>query len=329
MSIKAHKFSFIEFTSEDIRELSSLFHRMGFTIVSEIYQNSKNNYDGRLISFMQGEIEFIVTSLGEFEGNFAKQHGPSVCSFGFKVDDPIEAHAQALELGATDFSSNDHSLALRGVGDSKLYLNNRERPSTNHRYGLVSIDHITHNVTKGNMNQWADFYEKLFEFKELHFFNIQGQKTSLQSRAMGNGNIAIPINESSDDKSQIQEYLDEYNGEGIQHIALSTDDIYRTVEGLRDAGIEFLDVPDTYYDAVNERVPGHRENLQRLQENKILIDGNAHTDEGILLQIFTKNCIGPVFFEVIQRKGNNGFGEGNFQALFEAIERDQIKRGVL
>ncbi|TPW12520.1 MAG: 4-hydroxyphenylpyruvate dioxygenase, partial [Halothiobacillaceae bacterium] len=197
--------------------------------------------------------------------------------------------------------------------------------------GLLRIDHLTHNVHKGRMDEWAHFYAKLFNFREIRYFDIQGQATGLKSRAMTSpcGKIRIPINEPSDTKSQVQEYLDAYHGEGIQHIALTTNDIYGTVERLRANGVELMDVPDTYYDKVDERLPGHGEALARLKKCRILIDGDLENSKGILLQIFTQTVIGPIFFEIIQRKGNEGFGEGNFRALFESIERDQIKRGVL
>ncbi len=195
--------------------------------------------------------------------------------------------------------------------------------------GLTRIDHLTHNVRRGNMNLWAGFYEKLFNFKEIRYFSIEGKETGLFSRALTSpcGKIRIPINESQDDKSQIEEYLNEYKGEGIQHIALGTDDIYHTVDALRNRGVEFQDTPATYYEGVEERVAGHRESLSELKRRSVLIDGSATS--GILLQIFTKNAIGPIFFEIIQRKGNDGFGEGNFQALFESIELDQKRRGVI
>jgi 4-hydroxyphenylpyruvate dioxygenase len=179
------------------------------------------------------------------------------------------------------------------------------------------------------MNLWAGFYEKLFNFKEIRYFSIEGKETGLFSRALTSpcGKIRIPINESQDDKSQIEEYLNEYKGEGIQHIALGTDDIYRTVDALRKRGVEFQDTPATYYEGVDARVAGHHESLDELKRRSVLIDGSAAN--GILLQIFTKNAIGPIFFEIIQRKGNEGFGEGNFQALFESIELDQKRRGVI
>lgn len=198
-------------------------------------------------------------------------------------------------------------------------------------FGLTFIDHLTHNLYQGNMQKWSEYYEKLFNFREIRYFDIKGVKTGLLSKAMTapDGLVRIPLNESSDEKSQINEYLREYKGEGIQHIALFTDDIYTTVEQMRDAGIEFLDTPDTYYEVIDQRIPNHGEDVPRLARNKILIDADPETKQRKLLQIFTQNAFGPIFFEIIQRKGNEGFGEGNFQALFESIERDQMRRGVL
>jgi 4-hydroxyphenylpyruvate dioxygenase len=198
-------------------------------------------------------------------------------------------------------------------------------------FGLTFIDHLTHNLHFGAMAKWADYYERLFNFREIRYFDIKGAKTGLVSKAMTapDGMVRIPLNESSDPKSQINEYLDEYKGEGIQHIACFTNDIYATVEAMREAGVEFLDTPDIYFELIDERVPNHCEVVPRLAKNKILIDADMETKKKLLLQIFTQNCIGPIFFEIIQRKGNEGFGEGNFQALFESIERDQMKRGVL
>ena len=196
--------------------------------------------------------------------------------------------------------------------------------------GLTTIDHLTHNVHRGRMDEWADFYARIFNFRELRYFDIEGKLTGLKSKAMTSpcGQIRIPINESSDDKSQIQEYLVAYRGEGIQHVALGTGDIFASVETLRKRQVAFQDTPDTYYDLLDTRLPGHREDSARLRANRILLDGAPAKDE-MLLQIFTATVIGPIFFEIIQRKGNEGFGEGNFQALFESIELDQIRRGVL
>jgi 4-hydroxyphenylpyruvate dioxygenase len=239
--------------------------------------------------------------------------------------------------------------AIQGIGGSLLYLIDRYGPRTIYDVdfvpvpgtdpdpkgvGLEYVDHLTHNVYEGRMDTWAQFYAKLFNFREIRYFDIKGKKTGLTSRALTSpcGKIRIPINEPSDRKSQIQEYLDAYNGEGIQHIALACSNIYETVEALRAKGVKFLDTPDAYYAIVDKRVRNHGEDLARLKKNKILIDGEGldkESNEDKLLQIFTDTVIGPIFFEVIQRKGNEGFGEGNFKALFEAIEADQIARGVL
>jgi 4-hydroxyphenylpyruvate dioxygenase len=237
--------------------------------------------------------------------------------------------------------------AIEGIGGSVIYLVDRygdrsiydvdflptdpAKGFVHEGAGLTYIDHVTHNVFRGNMDQWAGFYEKLFNFREIRYFDIEGKLTGLKSRAMTSpdGKIRIPINESSDDKSQIAEYLDLYHGEGIQHIALGTNDIYRSVETLFDNGIAFQDTPETYYERLDNRIKGHGEDVDRLKRDRILMDGAPTEDQGLLLQIFTQNAIGPIFFEVIQRKGNEGFGEGNFKALFESIEADQVKRGVL
>jgi 4-hydroxyphenylpyruvate dioxygenase len=266
----------------------------------------------------------------------------------FRVADARLAYVRALDLGAkpgpvTAGPMELNIPSIEGIGGSLIYLVDRYGERTIYDVdfvpvsatpsrapvGLIRIDHLTHNVRRGNMNVWAGFYEKLFNFKEIRYFSIEGKPTGLFSRALTSpcGKIRIPINESQDDKSQIEEYLNEYKGEGIQHIALGSDDIFKTVDVLRGRGVEFQDTPATYYEGVDARVKGHLESVPDLQRRGILIDGNDKT--GILLQIFTKNAIGPTFFEIIQRKGNEGFGEGNFQALFESIELDQKRRGVI
>ena len=236
---------------------------------------------------------------------------------------------------------------IKGIGDCMLYIVDRyDDKGTIHDpdyeylpgvdllpkgFGLTFIDHLTHNLYHGNMAKWADYYERLFNFREIRYFDIKGAKTGLLSKAMTapDGMVRIPLNESSDPKSQINEYLDAYKGEGIQHIACFTDDIYTTVEKMREAGVAFLDTPETYFEVIDQRIPDHGEDVARLAKNGILIDADVETKQRKLLQIFTQNALGPIFFEIIQRKGNEGFGEGNFQALFESIERDQMKRGVL
>jgi 4-hydroxyphenylpyruvate dioxygenase len=237
--------------------------------------------------------------------------------------------------------------AIEGIGGSVIYLVDRygERsiydvdfvpadPIAGFAHdgaGITDIDHVTHNVFRGNMDKWAGFYESLFNFRQIRYFDIEGKLTGLKSRAMTSpdGKIRIPINESSDDKSQIEEYLHHYKGEGIQHIALGTSDIYETVETLQTKGVAFQDTPDTYYERLDNRIKGHGEDVPRLKRDRILMDGERDSEIGLLLQIFTQNAIGPIFFEIIQRKGNEGFGEGNFRALFESIEADQVRRGVL
>jgi 4-hydroxyphenylpyruvate dioxygenase len=234
--------------------------------------------------------------------------------------------------------------AIEGIGGSVIYLVDRYGERTIYDVdfvptdaskgwehagaGLTEIDHVTHNVFRGNMDKWAGFYERFFNFREVRYFDIEGKLTGLKSRAMTSpdGAIRIPINESSDDKSQIAEYLDAYHGEGIQHIALGTGDIYKSVQALRASGVAFQDTPETYYERLDNRIKGHGEDVPLLKRERILMDGEK---DNLLLQIFTQNAIGPIFFELIQRKGNQGFGEGNFKALFESIEADQIRRGVL
>jgi len=271
----------------------------------------------------------------------------------FRVTDAKAAHARALELGATDVevSRGDGELdipAIEGIGGSRLFFVDRYsdssiydvdfdfHPDWRQRMAeadskLTYIDHLTHNVQRGRMAVWADFYEKLFNFREIRYFDIEGKVTGLFSKAMTSpcGKIRIPLNESQDEFSQIEEFLREYKGEGIQHLALATDDIFATVDQLRANGISFQDSPDTYYDMIDRRVPGHGHSVAEMRKRRILIDGSPETGEGLLLQIFTENMIGPIFFEIIQRKGNEGFGEGNFKALFESIELDQIRRGVI
>ncbi|MFQ5783588.1 MAG: 4-hydroxyphenylpyruvate dioxygenase [Alphaproteobacteria bacterium] len=337
-------FEFVEYAAPDPAALAALFESLGFTAVAR--HRSKD-----VTLYRQGGINFIINAESDsFAQSFARVHGPSVCAIAFRVRDAAFTFERTIDLGALPYRGPVGPMelnipAIRGIGDSLIYLVDRYDGHTiydvdfvplagagegGRSVGLGDIDHLTHNVHRGRMDHWAEFYERLFNFHEIRFFDIKGKATGLHSRAMSSpcGKIRIPINESSDDKSQIEEYLAAYRGEGIQHIALATDDIYGTVETLRDRGVGFMSVPDAYYDALAERLPGHGEDVARLRRNRILIDGAS--DEGrLLLQIFTETVIGPIFFEIIQRKGEEGFGEGNFQALFEAMERDQIARGVL
>jgi len=339
-------FEFVEYTSPDPEALGRLFASMGFVKVAR--HRSKD-----VSLFRQGDVNFVVNGEKEsFAQGFARVHGPSICAIAFRVKNAAFAYRRALSLGAWGVENKVGPMelnipAIKGIGDSLIYLVDRygDRGSIYdvdfdflpgvERHpkgvGLTSIDHLTHNVHRGRMAEWSDFYERLFNFREIRYFDIEGKLTGLKSKAMTSpcGRIRIPINESSDDKSQIQEYLSAYRGEGIQHIALGTSDIYETVEALKTRGVPFQDVPDTYYEQVDARLPGHGENLERMAADRILADGAPTKGGGLLLQIFTQTVIGPIFFEIIQRRGNEGFGEGNFRALFESIELDQIRRGVL
>jgi 4-hydroxyphenylpyruvate dioxygenase len=337
-------FEFVEYTGPDPAQLAALFERMGF--VAAARHRSKN-----VTLYQQGGVNFILNAEPEsFAQAFARLHGPSVCAIAFRVKDAALAYERAIKLGAKPVHGKLGPMelnipAIDGIGGSLIYLVDRYGehsiydvdflPLTAEKappgVGLTAIDHLTHNVHQGRMALWAEFYERLFNFREIRYFDIEGKLTGLRSKAMTSpdGKIRIPINESADDKSQIAEYLAAYHGEGIQHIALATGDIYRTVEALRGRGIGFMAVPGTYYEAVDARLPGHSEDLARLERDQILIDGAPGEGQGLLLQIFTDTVIGPIFFEIIERKGNEGFGEGNFRALFESIEQDQIRRGVL
>jgi 4-hydroxyphenylpyruvate dioxygenase len=341
-------FEFVEYAAPDPELLRSLFAKMGFPAVAK--HKRKN-----VTLHRQGDINFIINAEpNSFAEQFARDHGPCACAMAFRVKDAKSAHSRALELGATnvlgDVGEGELDIpAIEGIGGSRLYFVDRygsndsiyevdfdfypnaaEREAS-HASHLTYLDHLTHNVNRGRMNHWAEFYERLFNFREIRYFDIEGKVTGLFSKAMTSpcGKIRIPLNESQDDKSQIEEFLREYKGEGIQHIALGSDDIYATVDILRGRGIPFQDTPDTYYELVDERVKGHGEPTAELEKRRILVDGAPTEGQGLLLQIFTQNVIGPIFFEIIQRKGNEGFGEGNFKALFESIELDQIRRGVI
>ena len=341
-------FEFVEYAAPDPELLRSLFAKMGFPAVAK--HRRKN-----VTLHRQGDINFIINaepdSLAE---KFAEIHGPCACAMAFRVKDAKFAHDRAMSLGATDIirdvaPGEIDFPAIEGIGGSILYLVDRYGDKgtiydvdfeplpdaagleASHASHLTYLDHLTHNVNRGRMSHWAEFYERLFNFKEIRYFDIEGKVTGLFSKAMTSpcGKIRIPLNESQDDKSQIEEFLREYKGEGIQHIALGSDNIYQTVDILRGRGIPFQDTPDTYYELVDERVKDHGEPTAELEKRRILVDGAPTEGQGLLLQIFTQNVIGPIFFEIIQRKGNEGFGEGNFKALFESIELDQMRRGVI
>lgn len=351
-------FEFVEYAAPDPVALGKLFETLGFTAIAK-------HRHKRVTLYRQGGVNFIINAEpNSFAQRFARQHGPSVCAMAFRVKDAKQAYERALELGAWGFDNHTGPMelnipAIKGIGDSLIYFVDRwhgkegaatgaignisiydvdfvpiegadANPMGN---GLTYIDHLTHNVHRGRMKEWADFYERLFNFREVRYFDIEGKLTGLKSKAMTSpcGKIRIPINESSDDKSQIAEYLALYHGEGIQHIAMSADNIYATVDGMKAQGVAFQDTTLTYYDLVNRRLPNHGENIDELKRLRILVDGATHegAPNELLLQIFTQTVIGPIFFEIIQRKGDQGFGEGNFRALFESIELDQVRRGVL
>ena len=351
-------FEFIEYAAPDPQAMGQAFERMGFKAVAR--HRHKN-----VLLYRQGEINFIINAEPDsFAQRFARLHGPSVCAIALRVHDAKAAYERALNLGAWGYAGQAgpgelNIPAIKGIGDSLIYLVDRWRGKNGAQpgdignigffdvdfvplpgigtedmlaprgHGLTYIDHLTHNVHRGRMAEWADFYERLFNFREVRYFDIEGQVTGVKSKAMTSpcGKIRIPINEEGKDKpGQIQEYLDMYKGEGIQHIAMGSDDLYATVDKLRASGVRLLDTPDTYYELVEKRIPGHGEPLAALRDRKILIDGKK---DALLLQIFSENQLGPIFFEFIQRKGDDGFGNGNFKALFESIELDQMRRGVL
>jgi 4-hydroxyphenylpyruvate dioxygenase len=348
-------FGFVEYAHPNPAELHTLFQTMGFEAVAKHRTKA-------ITLYRQGDVNYLVNEEpGSHATRFAVEHGPCVSSMAFRVVDARHAYRRAIELGAEPADASLGSLALdvpaiKGIGNSLLYfldvygekgsafdaefnwLGKRDpRPIGE---GLYYLDHLTHNVGRGRMDLWAGFYERIFNFREIRYFDIKGEYTGLFSRALTSpdGKIRIPINESADDKSQIEEYLHQYKGEGIQHMACGCRDIYATVESLRARGLQFMPSPPaTYYERVDDRVPGHGENLERLKRNGILLDGEGAIAVGdkegkltkVLLQIFSANAIGPIFFEFIQRKGDEGFGEGNFRALFVSIEEDQVRRGVL
>jgi 4-hydroxyphenylpyruvate dioxygenase len=350
-------FEFIEYAAPDPAAMGALFERMGFTAIAR--HRRKN-----VLLYRQGEINFIVNAEPDsFAQRFARLHGPSICAIAFRVDDAAKAYQRAQSLGAWAYAGAAgpgelNIPAIKGIGDSLIYLVDQWRGKGGARegeignigffdvdfvplskdsgaslnpigHGLTYIDHLTHNVHRGRMAEWADFYERLFNFREVRYFDIEGQVTGVKSKAMTSpcGKIRIPINEEGNEKAgQIQEYLDKYHGEGIQHIALGSTDLPTTVDAMRARGVKLLDTIDTYYELIDKRIPGHGEDVAALKARKILVDGKAGE---LLLQIFSENQLGPIFFEFIQRKGDQGFGEGNFKALFESIELDQMRRGVL
>ncbi len=327
---------FIEYASPVPGMMESIFDKLGFVKVG-------THRTKKVTLYRQNGINYILNQEADsFAEEFKGQHGPSICATGFRVKDAKKALEEAVKRGARKYEGEGHTFpAIYGIGDSLIYFidnyHNEDiydpdfefvADKRQKGFGLLSTDHMTNNVPVGTMQKWCDFYKEIFNFQEVRYFDIQGKETGLISKVMKSPcqKIVIPINEPKDDKSQIQEYIDEYKGSGIQHVALLTTNIIGAVEFLREKGVEFLDVPDTYYETVKTRLPMITEEIDDLKRLKILVDGD---EEGYLLQIFTKNMIGPIFYEIIQRKGHDGFGEGNFQALFDAIEEDQRRRGVL
>jgi 4-hydroxyphenylpyruvate dioxygenase len=335
-------FEFVEFAHPEPQKLETLFRQMGYVEVAR--HRSKD-----ISLYRQGSINYLLNrDPGAHAARFVAEHGPCAPAMAWRVVDAQHALKRALDLGATEYKSDDKSLdvpAVVGIGGSLLYFVDRygakgspyadeyvwlgDADPAPEGVGFHYIDHLTHNVMRGNMDTWYRFYAETFNFREIRFFNIEGKLTGLHSRALTSpcGKIRIPINESADDKSQIEEYLRQYKGEGIQHIAVGARDIYASTDAIAARGLEFMPgPPDTYYLKSLTRV------RERMKQHGILIDGEGVVNGGatrILLQVFSKTVIGPIFFEFIQRKGDDGFGEGNFKALFESIEEDQIQRGVL
>ncbi|GGD39501.1 4-hydroxyphenylpyruvate dioxygenase [Croceicoccus pelagius] len=345
-------FEFVEFSAPEKGVLEPVFEAMGFTRVAR--HRSKD-----VELWRQGDINLVTNyEPGSAAWFFSREHGPSACGMGFRVKDAAKAYAELLTRGAEPVETNTgpmelHIPAIRGIGNAIIYLTDRyddgdgslsiydidfeylpgvaRRPEG---AGLDRIDHLTHNVYGGRMAYWADYYETLFNFREIRFFDIKGEYTGLTSKALTapDGKIRIPLNEEGKSGGgQIEEFLRAYNGEGIQHIAFICDDLLGTWDKLKESGVPFMTAPpETYYEMLEERLPGHGEPVGELKTRGILLDG---TTEGgtprLLLQIFAEAQIGPVFFEFIQRRGDEGFGEGNFKALFESMERDQVRRGAL
>ncbi len=341
-------FEFVEFAHRDAGALGALFEKMGYAEVAR--------HKTRDISlYRQGRVNYVVNRDPDCHaGRFVTDHGPCAPAMAWRVVDAQHALKCAVDYGAEEYTGTDKTLdvpAVIGIGGSLLYFVEEydegrspydrdfnwlsDRDPQPEGAGFYYLDHLTHNVMRGNMDTWYDFYAKAFNFREIRFFDIEGKMTGLTSRALTSpcGKIRIPINESADEHSQIEEYLKEYKGEGIQHIAVGTEDIYPATDRIAANGIDFMPgPPETYYDRSTDRVTGHQEPIDLMKKHGILIDGEGVVDGGttrILLQIFSKTVIGPIFFEFIQRKGDDGFGEGNFKALFESIEEDQIRRGVL
>jgi 4-hydroxyphenylpyruvate dioxygenase len=339
-------FEFVEFAHPEPQELRDLFTRMGYALVG------RHKTRPGIELWQQGDITYILNAEpGSYGARFVEEHGPCAPSMGWRVVDARKAFDHAVGMGATPYEGDDKTMdvpAIVGIGGSLIYFIDQYYDTSPYNaefewlaqskprgVGFYYLDHLTHNVFKGNMDVWFHFYGNLFNFREIRFFDIEGKHTGLFSRALTSpcGRIRIPINEDRGETGQIVNYLKKYKGEGIQHIAVGTETIYDSVDAIAANGVRFMPgPPDAYYALSKDRVQGHQEPIDRMKQHGILIDGEGVVDGGetkILLQIFSKTVIGPIFFEFIQRKGDDGFGEGNFRALFESIEEDQIRRGVL
>lgn len=329
---------FVEFSSHHPANLDRLFREFGFSKIAR-------HADKQIDLYQQNQITFFLNSEeGSFGSIFFRKHGPSISSMGWRFQDPKRAYDLALSRGARPCVDGDYKdasgnpiPAIFGIGDSLIYFvgagetmgfEKLQDPTIVPEKGFLAIDHLTNNVFKGTMQEWATFYKTVFGFEEVRYFDIRGQKTGLTSYALRSpgGHFCIPINEADEAKSQINEYLEEYRGPGIQHLAFLTKDLIQSIQQLQDTSIKTLDIAPGYYKSVFERVPQVKEDRGQIEKLNILVDGD---EKGYLLQIFTKNLVGPIFVELIQRENHLSFGEGNFQALFDSIERDQMKRGVL
>jgi 4-hydroxyphenylpyruvate dioxygenase len=341
-------FEFVEFASPTPGLLEAVFQLLGFEAVAR-------HRTKKVTLYRQGGINFILNEEAKSVASyFAQEHGPSACGMAFRVKDARHAYHRALELGAQPIEIPTGPMELRlpaikGIGGAPLYLIDRYEAGSSiydidfeffdgvdpnpAGCGFLEIDHLTHNVYRGRMEHWANFYERLFNFREIRFFDIKGEYTGLISKALTapDGRIRIPLNEEASQGGQIEEFLMAFNGEGIQHIALSCDNLIECWDRLKERGLTFMTPPpNTYYEMLEDRLPRHGEPVSELQSRGILLDGStSDSDPRLLLQIFSENLVGPVFFEFIERKRDEGFGEGNFKALFESIERDQVARGIV
>jgi 4-hydroxyphenylpyruvate dioxygenase len=336
-------FEFLEFSSFEPQKIHQVLVDLGFSKLKE-HRTKEIHY------YRQNDIHILLNGEREsFGTKFAKEHGPCVSSMGWRVKNAAEAFKKAVARGAKPADQSDYTFkgaqipAIYGVGDSLIYFVDSyndaarynamdfvdlEKPELVPDKGFLIVDHLTNNVYNGTMGKWADFYKGIFGFTEVRYFDIKGKKTGLQSYALRSacGKFCIPINEASEAKSQINEYLEEYKGPGVQHIALATRNLLGSLQAMENSSIKMLDIDEDYYDSVFQRVPNVSEDQALIKKRNVLVDGD---EEGYLLQIFTKNVVGPIFFELIQRKNHLAFGEGNFQALFKSIEKDQMKRGYL